>query len=197
MAQTGGAPARSLASVPSPSFTLTGGDTVVIRPIRPDDKARLQAGLRRLSEDTIRRRFLSAKPRFTSAELRYLTEVDGHDHIALVAVDGQGDLVGVARTVRLPDRPHTAEMAIVVGDHLQGQGLGRELAQRIADAALAQGIRYFAATMLGENLPARRLVRAIARRFEQDRANGPLHEVVAELAVPTIGPRPAPQALAA
>ena len=176
------------------AVTLPNGTTVTIRPIRPDDKQRLQDGLRRLSEDTIRRRFLSAKARFTSAELRYLTEVDGHDHIALVAADAGGDLVGVARAVRFRERPDTAEMAIVVGDELQGQGLGRELAQRLADAALAQGIRYFAATMLGENAPARHLVRTIAARFAQDRPAGILREIVAQLAA---SPAPAPAATAA
>ena len=169
------------------SFTLTDGRTVWVRPIQPDDKARVQDGLRRLSEQAIRRRFLSAKPRFTAAELRYLTEVDGHDHIALVAVDGAGDLVGVARCVRFPDRPDTAEMAIVVGDELQGKGLGRELAHRLADAALAHGVRYFAATLLGENLAARRLIRTMSRRFAEDRMSGSVHEIVAELAASETG----------
>ena len=183
--------------MPEATFTLTDGGTVTIRPIRPDDKDRLREGLRRLSEDTIRRRFLSAKPRFTSAELRYLPQVDGHDHIALVAVDAAGDLVGVARCVRFADRPDTAEMAIVVGDELQGRGLGRELAHRLADRALSHGIRYFAATMLGENLAARRIVRTIARRFEQDRASGPLREIVAELAASETGSHLAVPPLAA
>ena len=98
----------------------------VIRPIEPGDKELLVNGLRQLSEESIRKRFLAAKPRFTTAELRYLTEVDGVNHIALVAVleDDPDQLVAVARCVRLPDRPGTAEMAIVVGDPWQGQGLG-------------------------------------------------------------------------
>ena len=98
----------------------------VIRPIEPGDKERLVNGLRQLSEESIRKRFLAAKPRFTQGELRYLTEVDGVNHIALVAVleDDPDQLVAVARCVRLPDRPGTAEMAIVVGDPWQGQGLG-------------------------------------------------------------------------
>ena len=162
-------------------FTLTGGGSVRIRRIRPDDKDRLQHGLQRLSVDTIRRRFLAAKPRFSSAELRYLTEVDHHSHIALVAVDDAGDLVAVGRAVRFHDRPDTMEMAVVVGDELQGQGLGRELAMRLSDLAQEEGVRYFAATMFGENLVARRLVRSVARRFEEQPPSGGLREVLAEL----------------
>src|SRR5918992_4415346 len=156
----------------------------LIRPIEPGDKERLVNGLRQLSEETIRKRFLAAKPRFTQAELRYLTEVDGHNHIALVAVleDDPDQLVGVARCVRLPDRPDTAEMAIVVGDPFQGQGVGRALTLALADAAIDVGIRRFAATMAGDNEAARRLMRTFSRRLEEARVAGGLREVVVELA---------------
>ena len=165
-------------------FELDCGTRVQIRPIEPGDKEKLVTGLRRLSEESIRKRFLAAKPRFTSAELRYLTEVDGFNHIALVAVlaDDPDQLVAVARCVRLPDRPDTAEMAIVVGDPWQGQGLGRALATALADAALAVGIRRFAATMLGDNEPARRLMRTFASRLQEGHVYGGVREVLVELA---------------
>jgi RimJ/RimL family protein N-acetyltransferase len=166
-------------------FELDGGASVLIRPIEPGDKERLVNGLRQLSDESIRRRFLASKPRFTRSELRYLTEIDGVNHIALVAVlaEDPDQLVAVARCVRLPDRPGTAEMAIVVGDPWQGQGLGRELARRLADAALAVGIRRFAATMLGDNEAARRLMRTFASRLEEARVSGGVREVLVELAV--------------
>ncbi len=165
-------------------FELEGGERVVIRPIEPSDKERLVNGLRQLSEESIRKRFLAAKPRFSRSELRYLTEIDGVNHIALVAVleRDPDQLVAVARCVRLPDRHDTAEMAIVVGDPWQAQGLGRELAQRLADAALAVGIRRFAATMLGDNEPARRLMRTFSRRLETGIVAGGVREVLVELA---------------
>src|SRR3954470_19261635 len=103
---------------------LANGIQVWIRPIGPDDKAELQAGLQRLSLETVQRRFLAGKHRFSTAELRYLTEIDGVNHIALAAVSvTTGHIVAVARAVRLADRPDTAEWAIVVGDALQGNGL--------------------------------------------------------------------------
>jgi RimJ/RimL family protein N-acetyltransferase len=165
-------------------FQLDGGDRVLIRPIEPGDKERLVNGLRQLSEESIRKRFLAAKPRFSRAELRYLTEIDGVNHIALVAVleRDPDQLVAVARCVRLPDRHDTAEMAIVVGDPWQAQGLGRELARRLADAALAAGIRRFAATMLGDNEAARRLMRTFSRRLEGGAVSDGVREVLVELA---------------
>ena len=165
-------------------YTLPSGSRVLIRPIAADDKDKLERGLRQLSDESIRKRFLAAKPRFTRAELRYLTEVDGINHIALVAVleDDPDQLVAVARCVRLPDSEATAEMAIVVGDPWQNQGLGRAMATALADAALAAGIRRFAATMLGGNEPARRLMRTFARRLEEGHVYGGVREVLVELA---------------
>lgn len=165
-------------------FELRRGPRVLIRPIEPGDKAKLDAGLRQLSRETIYKRFLAARPSFSRSELRYLTEVDGVNHIALVAVLAANpeQLVAVARCVRLPDRPDTAEMAIVVGDPWQRQGLGRALAVALADAAVAAGIHRFAATMLADNAPALRLMQTFARHLEQGAITGGVREVTAELA---------------
>ena len=164
--------------------TLPDGTPILIRPIEPGDKARLSAALGRLSQETIHRRFLAAKPRLSSAELRYLTEVDGHDHVALVAfLAGDPDsIVAVARCVRLVDAADTAEFAIVVGDPLQGRGLGSLLARELATAARSAGIRRFSATMAGENVAVRRLIAHFTRTLERDHVADGVREVVVELA---------------
>src|SRR4051795_5893198 len=122
------------------AIRLDDGTEVFVRPIRATDKARLAAGLTRLSETSRQQRFLGPKPRLTTAELRYLTEVDGHDHYAVVAVDPHtNDLVASARWVRLPSDPQAAEAAVVVCDELQGKGLGKNVARMLADAARGGG----------------------------------------------------------
>src|SRR3954447_10799365 len=124
------------------AIRLEDGTELLVRPIRPTDKARLAAGLTRLSETSRQKRFLGPKPKLTQSELRYLTEVDGHDHYAVVATDpADGDIVAVARWVRLKTDPESAEAAVVVCDALQGKGLGRTLARMLADAAVAEGVR--------------------------------------------------------
>jgi RimJ/RimL family protein N-acetyltransferase len=164
--------------------TLHDGTRIILRPIEPGDKARLSVALGRLSRETIRRRFFAAKPSFSSGELRYLTEVDGRNHIALVAVraDDPDSIIAVARCVRLPDAPDTAEFAIVVGDPYQGRGLGTLLARQLAGAARAAGIRRFAATMLGDNDAIRRLMGTISAHLELDRIDRGVREVVVDLA---------------
>ena len=45
----------------------------------------LDAGAPAPLRESVQRRFLTPKRSFSRAELRYLTEVDGRDHVALVA----------------------------------------------------------------------------------------------------------------
>ena len=68
----------------------------------------------------------------------------------------------------MPDAPDTAEFAIVVGDPLQGRGLGSLLARELATAARSAGIRRFSATMAGENVAVRRLIAHFTRTLERD-----------------------------
>jgi RimJ/RimL family protein N-acetyltransferase len=162
-------------------IALPSGRRVGIRPIRADDGPPLQAGYDRLSPQTKYRRFLAVKPRLTEADLAYLTGADGTDHVALVATPAEdpGRIIAVGRFVRLVEEPSTAELAIVVGDPYQGEGLGTELLGRLADAALTRGIARLKATVLADNVPVHRLLRhGVAR----ERHLGPIDEVEVELA---------------
>jgi RimJ/RimL family protein N-acetyltransferase len=147
---------------------LSGGTAVLLRPIEPSDKEELELGLRRLSPESVQRRFLAPKTHFTKAELRYLTEVDGHDHVAIVAErEGHpGTVVGVGRYVRSQDDPEVAEVAIVVADFLQRKGLGTQLAEALGAEAVRHGIRRFEALMLGENRAAQRLMARLTDHLE-------------------------------
>ena len=163
------------------NVTLPSGRRVGIRPIRPNDGPPLQAAYDQLSPQTKYRRFLAVKPRLTEADLEYLTGADGTDHVALVATHAEepGQIIAVGRFVRLAEEPSAAELAIVVGDPYQGEGLGTELLGRLADAALARGIARLKATVLADNVPVHRLLRhGVAR----ERHLGPIDEVEVELA---------------
>jgi RimJ/RimL family protein N-acetyltransferase len=164
-------------------FQLNNGTDVVIRPIRPDDKERLAIAMTRLSDATVRKRFLTPKPRLSGTELRYLTEIDYVDHWAEVAVLKRDpeSIVGVARWIRDKRDPHAAEVAIVIGDALQGEGLGRRLGLSIADAAQLRDVRRFTATLLSDNVAAQRLFAAISQRLDVAH-DGATDDIVATLA---------------
>jgi acetyltransferase len=157
---------------------------VTIRPIRADDGERLTASHARLSAESRYRRFLAAKPELSVADVHYLVDVDGIDHIALVAArpSPEGEqIVAVARCVRIPGRPDTAEFAIVVADELQRQRVGTRLLARLAELAIAHGITRFRATMLSENLAVQRLLTALAVGAVSRRYQGETTEMEIEL----------------
>jgi RimJ/RimL family protein N-acetyltransferase len=163
---------------------LSDGTALMIRPILPSDKRMLADGLSRLSEESRRRRFLSSKPRLSAAELRYLTEIDGLDHCALVAqlAGDPGAIVAVGRFVRLRDDATTAEAAIVVCDALQRRGIGTELARMLGDAASQRGIERFAATVLSDNPAAMALMRTLNARVQTDGPDRGVSEYTLEIA---------------
>jgi RimJ/RimL family protein N-acetyltransferase len=162
---------------------LRNGTRVLIRPIKADDKALLVRGMASLSPQSARLRFLAPKNHLSLAELRYLTEVDHVDHYALVAVlaDDPSTMAAVGRWVRDREHPDAAELAIVVGDCYQGQGLGTALGIALADGARSLGIGRFNATMLAENIAAQRLFAHISGRLST-RVEGGNYELVADLA---------------
>ena len=158
---------------------------VEIRQIRPDDRGRLRASHARLSPETRYRRFLSSKPTLTESDARYLAEIDGRDHFALVAVtpidDQAGQIIAVARFVRLADEPDAAEFAIVVGDDYQRLGLATGLLQRLAAAAVERGITHFRGTALAENVAIQRLLARIVDGEVRVRAHDQVIEMEADL----------------
>jgi acetyltransferase len=155
----------------------------VIRQIRPDDGPRLRTGYRALSPESQYQRFLALKPALTDSEVRYLVDVDGVNHYALVATTTSSPdwIIGVARFVRAADDPEAAEFALVIGDPYQGEGLGSELLERLADAAIERGISRFRATALADNVAVHKLVRRLAGRLAHERHFGPVDEIEVDL----------------
>jgi acetyl coenzyme A synthetase (ADP forming)-like protein len=134
---------------------LRDGGSLLLRPIRPDDKARLQDHMSRLGEQSRRHRFFGQKKELSDAELVHLTETDGVDHIAFVAVSqpgGRERIEGVGRCFVLPgSAPLAAEVAFAVADAVQGRGVGTALLEHLARAARARGVEYFEADVEGDN----------------------------------------------
>jgi RimJ/RimL family protein N-acetyltransferase len=128
------------------------GTEVVVRPIEPSDADALREGFERLSFESRYSRFLSPMDQMSAAMVRYFTEVDHHDHEALVAVDPDEDrMVAVARYVREPDDPEVAEAAVTVADDWHGRGLGTAMLRELAERAREEDVKRFTAYVLARN----------------------------------------------
>ena len=138
------------------SATANRPGLVALEPSDSDKVARLFG---RLSAESLYRRFFSpiARPeQFAAALLR----VDQRDRVAIAAVDG-GEIVGVAQYARSKGRSE-ADLAIVVADAWQRQGIGTRLVAALADRAMSQGITAFAVDVQGDNHASIRLLRRVA-----------------------------------
>ena len=152
---------------------------IELRAIQPGDRDALRAGFERLSEESRYWRFLAPQGNLSDAALTYLTNVDHHDHEAMVAIDpvsGQG--IGVARYVRLAEDPEAAEMAIVVADQFQSQGVGTQLTLALAGRAREEGIARFTALILADNASARGLLDELGRVRQVKEGRGTLQVTV-------------------
>src|ERR1700686_5349140 len=127
--------------------------------LEPTDASQLRPFFFRLSPETLYRRFHSPITRPEQAQPQRLLDLDHHDREAVVAVDG-GEIVGVARSARKAGAD-TAEVAVVVADDWQGQGLATRMLSALAELALAAGVRQFSLTMQADNRPVLHLVRRL------------------------------------
>ncbi len=136
---------------------LRDGARLWLRAIRPDDRPAIRRAFSRQSQETIYYRFFQTKTALTDPELRYLTELDFRDHVALVAEivseDGGREGVGVGRFVRVrrPEAANHAEVAFLVDDHHQGRGVATHLLEHLARIARALGYVAFEADVLPDN----------------------------------------------
>ncbi len=130
---------------------LRDGGSLLIRAIRPDDKARLADHFAHLGAESVRHRFFGAKRELTPKELAYFTEVDFKTHVGLVAAlveRGEERIVGVGRYCANGAR---AEVAFGVADASQGRGIATVLLEHLARIARAHGIEELEAEVLADN----------------------------------------------
>jgi GNAT superfamily N-acetyltransferase len=177
-----------LVTVGAPAV-LRDGSGVRIRQGHSSDKELLLRGFERLGPESRYRRFLAPMPDLSEGMVRYLTEIDHHDHEAMIALDeATGEGIGVARYVRDAERPDVAEVAVTVIDDWQGRGLGTLLLEMISARAREEGITTFTALMLATNQEMIDLLSRLDPVRIVDREPG---RVEVEAPIPPIGVAPA------
>jgi GNAT superfamily N-acetyltransferase len=135
-----------------------------LRDIRPEDKQALVRFHERLSPESRYRRYHAAKNELTAGDLRYLTEVDGHRHVAVVAEGADGEFAGVARSVAIDEAGRSAELAIVVRDDIQAAGVGAQLVAELQRRAAREGFGHLVAEVQADNHRALRFFQGLGAR---------------------------------
>jgi acetyltransferase len=146
------------------TLTLKDDQTLLLRPILPEDEPAFQAMLRRIPSYDVRMRFLRPLKELPRDMAAHLTQLDYDRDMAFVlagpGVAGKAEIWGMVSMHADPDR-ETAEYAIVLDRTLQGQGLGYLMMQKIIEHARKSGIQELFGAVLGENKSMLRVNRAL------------------------------------
>jgi acetyltransferase len=163
------------------------GEALTIRPIRPEDAEAHAAFFGRLTAEDIRWRFFSQLKELPPQQIARLTQLDYDREMAFVAIriaaDGREELLGVARLIREPDG-ETGEFAVVVDRQMKGQGLGRQLMERLFAWAQASGIVTIAGQVLADNAPMLAFVKGLGFTLRRSAEDEEIFEVRRPAALP-------------
>ncbi|MDA0379247.1 MAG: GNAT family N-acetyltransferase [Bacteroidetes bacterium] len=148
------------------SFVTNQGTLIELRPIKITDEGQMRELFYSLSQATIYQRFFSTIKSMPHERLQEFLRVDYKRDMAVVAVAGEGEdarIVGVGRYI-LNERTNMAEVALLVGDKHQGQGIGKALLHALITAARKNAISGFDAKVLVEN---KAMLTLLHRAFDQ------------------------------
>jgi GNAT superfamily N-acetyltransferase len=158
--------------------TLRNGRRLIIRALRPDDRADFLAAVARTSTQSLYRRFFGARRGFSEQEKAFFLDVDFVKHVALVAVvEESGGTAIIAGGRYVVIEPGKGEVAFVVIDQYQGQGIGTALLRHLAAIARGRGINELIAEVLPENSSMLKSVREKRLRhgYQARRASSTRH----------------------
>ena len=150
---------------------LRDGQRVTVRPIREDDKDRLQDAIRALSVESSYYRFFSPLPKLPAKLLERATRPAAERELQLVAVVGEGaeeKIIGGARYAAVADS-RDCEFAVAVVDAWHGLGLARSLLGTLMQRARARGFER----MEGHVLATNKRMLTLARRLDFEEMASP------------------------
>ena len=139
-------------------WQMRDGDTVLIRPIRPEDEPLMVKFHEPLSDRSVYLRYfhmMALGQRIAHDRLAKICFSDYDREIALVAerkdaVSGERQIIAVGRLVKIHGE-NDAETAVLVSDAFQHKGLGTELAKQLIEIAKIEKLDHIVADLLPEN----------------------------------------------
>ncbi|MAX26228.1 MAG: hypothetical protein CMJ19_17165 [Phycisphaeraceae bacterium] len=150
---------------------------VMVRPIRPDDEPFIRDMFYSFSEQTVYLRFHHALKALPHDKLQGFCNVDFQNEVALVGVAGPIEalqIVAIGRYFIQKDGTE-ADLAFIVRDDFQRQGLGSYLFEQLVDVAKSRGIKKFTADVLSENAGMLKIFKRSNLNVETENEEGVVH----------------------
>jgi GNAT superfamily N-acetyltransferase len=131
--------------------TLRDGRKIEIRATTPQDRDEMMKGIGRTSDKSLYRRFFSPKRGFSEKEVNYFMDIDFVKQVALAVVLEEAGRPIIAGGRYVVFKPGCAELAFVVEDAYQGQGIGSKLMRHLIAIARQAGLDELHAEVLPSN----------------------------------------------
>ena len=137
------------------SFVLRDGTLISFRSIHPTDQPGIRDLFYGVSAETIYRRFMSRMKWLSREQVQDFVYIDHRIEVAIVGTLPEAfgeNILCVGRYYLDPDT-NRAEVAFIVKDEYQGQGIGSFLLAHLIAVAKRNGIAGFTAEVLRDNRP--------------------------------------------
>ncbi|MBF0127993.1 MAG: GNAT family N-acetyltransferase, partial [Magnetococcales bacterium] len=154
------------------ALLLESGRMLYFRSSRPTDWKAVKKMLYSLSEGTIYRRFMSHVKRFPFNRLKNFTFIDQRRDVVVVGVviDGEAEQVVALGGYNVDGETNLAEVAFLVRDAWQGQGIGTFMMTHLANVARSAGLAGLTAETVADNRPMQAVFKkcglAVQSRFD-------------------------------
>lgn len=143
---------------------LPSGESILLRPIRPEDQPAHSRFVARITPEDLRFRLLGVTRDIPPSEMARLVQIDYNREMAFIATrkDPQGvpETLAVVRIIANPDNTE-ANFAIQVRSDLKGRGLGSLLMKKIIEYSKSRGI----GSIVGHLLPDNQAMLAMTKKF--------------------------------
>jgi len=160
------------------AWRMKNGTEAEIRPIRPEDEPLLIKLHQALSDRSVYMRYfqpLKLSQRTAHERLTRICFIDYDREIALVvehkADDGMSEIIGIGRLSKLRGTSD-AEMAVLIDDRYQHQGMGTELYRRLLEVARKEKVKRVVSTILSENRDMRAICQKLGFKMQADLEDG-------------------------
>lgn len=158
--------------------TTKTGMEIFFRPFELTDAQRMIDFFQGLSEDTLYRRFFSSHNCLdTFLQKTIIADLTKETILLVIIQYGTQEKIIAIGQYHIHSDASDAEIALVVSDKYQNQGIGRELLNHLVEMARKQGIRYFNALMLMDNWPMLHLCETIGFSSLQKKIRSGIYEL--------------------
>ncbi|PLP99695.1 GNAT family N-acetyltransferase [Cupriavidus pauculus] len=183
---------RASSRIREESWRARGGRQVTVRAVRPADREGLRTFVDGLSRESRYYRFLTGGRVADEVIRGFVAHHPQRDVAVVVTVRGEDGAESiVANAEYVVNTENVAELAVVVADDWQGQGLGRRLIQRLQQIARASQLQGMRGDVLSENRRMLAIMRDCGFAARRNPDDSFLHEVSLSLVDARVSaPRP-------